>query len=350
MKKLWITLLAFAFVGMLTACDSGIEVTYQLEDGEIYETHTLEEPGQLPGQPLPSEEGKHFLGWFESEDYTEENRFNFKSRVTEDMTLYGAFSDNGSATPITDMLELDPSDYEGKSFDTHGIQEVSLRRCIDGDTAHFTGVGSVRYLNIDTPESTGVIEPWGLESSDVMCEWLTDADTIVVESEPNPEVGKYGNYGRVLGYVWADGRLTNLEMVEMGYSPISGASLSKYAEYFQLANHNARNLGLKLHGEEDPSFDPTRIHTTIGLLNENPEDYHGRFVNFEGWVESNEGNYLTINEREDFTGESVTIYKAHRESAWFTEGYMIRIEGLYFREGGELVNLPEADVTGLVWD
>lgn len=350
MKKLFITAFAFSIMLVLAACDSGIEVTYELDDGEVYETDTLEEAGSVPGQPVPEREGKHFFGWFESQDYTEDDRFDFDTRVTEDMTLYGKFVDNGTETPLTDALTLEPSDYEGKTWESDGIEEVTLRGCTDGDTAAFTGVGSVRYLNIDTPESTGVVEEWGIPASEHMCELLQDAETIVVEAEPNPQVGKTDGNDRALGYVWADGKLTNLEMIERGYSKVSSAPLSKYGDYFYLANRNAENLGLKLHGEDDPDFDSTRIDTTIADLNESPEDYYNHFVNIEGWVESNSQNTLVLNENEDSSGENVSIYKAYESSSNFTEGYKIRIEGLYLKQNGELTNLPRADVEALVWD
>lgn len=354
MKKLTVASLLFLSLFALSACGPAIEVTFDLE-GETYDTEALEEPGKVEKQPVPKKDDQYFLGWFESDAY--ETRFNFETRVTEDITLYGAFYEGDSKTPITDSLTLEPSDYEGKTFDEDGIQEVGLRGCTDGDTAAFTGVGSVRYLNIDTPESTGVVEEWGIAASEHMCELLSEADTIVVESEPNPSVGKYDSTGtRTLGYVWADDRLTNLEMIERGYSKVSSAPLSKYGDLMQIANQNAANLGLKLHGEEDPDFDPTQIDTTIEALNENPSEYEDHFVNIEGWVTAYGNNNLTLTaENEagdgpDPNGPSVNIYTAYENSSNFTVGYKLRIENLYFKSNGELVNLPRADVEALVFD
>ena len=52
-------------------------------------------------------------------------------------------------------------------------QEVTVHAYIDGDTTHFNvpetvmpgGVLKARYLAINTPESTGKIEPWGKTAS-----------------------------------------------------------------------------------------------------------------------------------------------------------------------------------------
>jgi endonuclease YncB( thermonuclease family) len=339
---------------VLSACDSGIEVTFEL-DGETYESEVLKEPGKVSKKPIPARDNQHFFGWFESDAY--EERFNFETRITEDTTLYGKFYEGTSDTPITDSLTLEPSDYEGKTFEADGIQEVSLMRCTDGDTAAFTGVGAVRYLNIDTPESTGTVEEWGFAASEHMCDMLESAETIVVESEPNPAVGKYDSTGtRTLGYVWADGRLTNLEMIERGYSQVISAPLSQYGDLMQIANQNASNLGLRVHGQDDPSFDPTQVEVTIEQLVNNPDEYVDHFVNIEGWVTAYGNSNLTLtasNEANDGPatgGPSVSIYTAYENSANFTVGYKLRIENLYYKSSGELVNLPKADVEALIYD
>ena len=47
--------------------------------------------------------------------------------------------------------------------------EVTLDKCVDGDTAWFNVDGKktkVRFLYIDTPESTNEIEPYGKEASE----------------------------------------------------------------------------------------------------------------------------------------------------------------------------------------
>jgi hypothetical protein len=49
-------------------------------------------------------------------------------------------------------------------------------------------------------------------------------------------------------------------------------------------------------------------------------------------------------------GPSVSIYTAYENSANFTVGYKLRIENLYYKSSGELVNLPKADVEALIYD
>ncbi|MFW6299279.1 MAG: thermonuclease family protein, partial [Bacillota bacterium] len=151
-------------------------------------------------------------------------------------------------TPVTDRLSLE-EDYEDKTYVemgdsdpelADGIGEVTLEACNDGDTADFKD-GDVtftsRFVGIDTPESGHVIEEWGIEAGEYACEIMEDADTIVLEREP--EESTKGTYGRFLSYVWVDGRLLNLEMVEQGYSNASGVSGYKYADAFYEAEENA---------------------------------------------------------------------------------------------------------------
>ncbi|MEH7454401.1 thermonuclease family protein [Gottfriedia acidiceleris] len=90
---------------------------------------------------------------------------------------------------------------------------VGLIKCIDGDTAKFTEVGTTRFLYIDTPESTRTIEPYGKEASAYTCNLLKNAKTIQLEYD-GPKKDKYN---RTLAWVWIDGRLIQKEIIKKGY-------------------------------------------------------------------------------------------------------------------------------------
>ena len=68
---------------------------------------------------------------------------------------------------------------------------VTVRTFVDGDTTHFNishpsfegGILKARYLGINTPESTGQIEPWGKKASNYTKETLSKATSIIVESD-----------------------------------------------------------------------------------------------------------------------------------------------------------------------
>lgn len=88
------------------------------------------------------------------------------------------------------------------SFTCELTQEnVELDHCIDGDTASFKINGektNVRFLFVDTPESTNKIEKYGKQASEFTCNKLKNADQIYLEYE---EV-KYDKYDRLLAWVF----------------------------------------------------------------------------------------------------------------------------------------------------
>ena len=178
----------------------------------------------------------------------------------------GSYVDKGSFVRIyTTQLELTfkishtitmDFEYEGKSFINDGVGRVELVSHTDGDTARFRDVitGEVfrlRFLGIDTPETYGQQDPWGKEASNFCKEKLTNAKEIVIESEG----ARTESYGRYLGWVWLDGVLYNLQVVEEAYSNSTCASSSKYYDYFMQVEMNVSKTGRRFFGEIDPNYD-----------------------------------------------------------------------------------------------
>ncbi|MFW5864563.1 MAG: thermonuclease family protein [Candidatus Izemoplasmataceae bacterium] len=161
-----------------------------------------------------------------------------------------------SNTPLTDQTLLQ-EDYEGKSFLEDDIGVVTLSRCVDGDTARFSEDDgetdfSVRFLGIDTPEIGRNKEPWGEAASEFTCNRLSNAFTIVLERDPASSDRE--TYGRYLAFVWVDGRLLNLELIEESYTHAVGVLSYKYGEVMQNAWYNAMEKNLRIHGEDDPDY------------------------------------------------------------------------------------------------
>lgn len=95
--------------------------------------------------------------------------------------------------------------------------EVTLDRCIDGDTAWFYNGDEkikVRFLYIDTPESTRQIEPYGKEAKEYTKKLLTEAMTI--ELEWNEDGDRQDKYGRYLAWVFVDGELLQEKIAREG--------------------------------------------------------------------------------------------------------------------------------------
>ena len=154
---------------------------------------------------------------------------------------------------ISDKVTLDV-EYENKNFIKDGIGRVTLARTIDGDTAHFYCDGvyiKVRFLGIDTPESTLKKQAWGKAASDYTKNILQNAKEIVLESEG----ARMDVYDRYLAFVWADGVLLNLQLVENAYTTASMSSNKKYGSIFLEAAVQASKTGRRIYGEIDPEYD-----------------------------------------------------------------------------------------------
>ena len=189
-------------------------------------------------------------------------------------------------TKITDELKLQTS-FENQDFLTSGVEEVELLRSIDGDTAHFLNKNrdtiKIRFLGVNTPESTGRIAPWGKQASLFTKNKLTNAYSIVIESEKigtTPETDSTGD--RYLGYVWykseknEEYRLLNLELIENCFSFFTGNSDNlKYGNYMRDAYLEKSVMKLRVFGEGDPNYnyDTSVNEITIAELQSNYSSY-----------------------------------------------------------------------------
>jgi endonuclease YncB( thermonuclease family) len=144
---------------------------------------------------------------------------------------------------------------------------VTLRSTTDGDTARFyvgdTNV-AVRFLGINTPESTGKIQPWGRAASDFTKEKLLTAERIILINDQDVFGVTDSSGNRYLGFVWykpVDSqyfRLLNLELVELAYTEnlmFERSSICDYYDAFQRAGTHASATGARIYGQDDPTFD-----------------------------------------------------------------------------------------------
>lgn len=165
-------------------------------------------------------------------------------------------------TKHTDSLRFN-NEYVGKNFLIDGIGEATYRSHVDGDiTSFYIGDDdskeaiNVRYLGVDTPKSTGIVEPWGIEASEFTQRIVSTAKLIVLENDYDTfdKVDSTGN--RYFGFVWysMDGnpsnlRLLNLELVELGFSRNHfqvDSTKCPYRSYFIEAENDAKSKGLRI--------------------------------------------------------------------------------------------------------
>ena len=170
------------------------------------------------------------------------------------------------------------ADGSNKDFFTQGIGEVTPVYYIDGDTTHFRLNDSdnktlikARYYGVDTPESTGAVEPYGKAAAEYTKSKIQNAyenGTVVISSlnltsDAAPSVDSNGRY---LCMVWINETtkdapydelyLLNLMLVQNGYSQVKNLDdFPEFKDTFTSAEMQARDNKLVMFsGEDDPDY------------------------------------------------------------------------------------------------
>ena len=204
-------------------------------------------------------------------------------------------------------------------------QEVSVHIYIDGDTTHFNvpmsvmdgGILKARYLAINTPESTGRIEPWGKAASTFTKERLKNATSIIIESD-NGTWNADSTGGRYLVWVWyktaemTDYRNLNLEILQNGLAIASNSAQNRYGETCVKAIDQAKREKLHVYStEKDPNFHYGEAQEmTLKELRINITSYEGLKVAFEGVIVAIYDGSFYVEEYDDETGmcQGVSVY------------------------------------------
>ena len=151
--------------------------------------------------------------------------------------------------------------------------EVSLAKCVDGDTAYFIYDGEklkTRFIAIDAPETKHPKkekEPYGDEASTYTCKQLTNAKKIEIEYDVNCE--EKDIYGRTIVWVFVDGKLLQEDLVSQGLAKVAYLYDNyKYVDLLQEAEINAKEQRLNIWGEEETSIDYSEyiVIALLGLL------------------------------------------------------------------------------------
>lgn len=272
----------------------------------------------------------------------------------------------------TGQTRIISEEWKTSNFIQNGVGVVDLYKCVDGDTAHFTLGDHLiqgRFNGVDTPESTGILEKWGLQASNFTKEKLLNAKTIVLETEPNntalgPE--QDGN-GRYLVWVWYSDRtpeeedgsqlyLLNLQLVQEGFSLTKGVSGSAYADVIYDADAQAQKLKIHLYSDdEDPLF-----YEGDAIVNEldvyqHPEEYVGRKVYLTGVVTRTLGDnaYIqkTLYDEEDneIGTYGIYIFTQYKKYDILSKGNEISATGTIAERYGayQLINVSYSNVDTL---
>ncbi len=189
--------------------------------------------------------------------------------------------------------------------------EVTVHAYIDGDTTHFNindpdfdgAILKARYLGINTPESTGSIEPWGKKASNYTETQLKSATSIIIESDS----GKWdadSTGGRYLVWVWyktaedTDYRNLNMEILQQGLAFGSNASQNSYSDYAIPCLAQAKLYKLHVFSkEDDPDFYyGGAIELSLKEIKANCKKYEDKLVKFEAVVAKSSGATFYVEE------------------------------------------------------
>lgn len=144
------------------------------------------------------------------------------------------------------------------TIDPSTFQEAYVKRIVDGDTIVVTIDGKdykVRFIGINTPESTTEIEPYGKEATKYTSSMLM-GKTIYLEKD----VRNTDKYDRLLRYVWLEipteisneeirAKMFNAILLENGYAKLFTYPPDvKYAKYLEPLEAEARNNSSGLWG------------------------------------------------------------------------------------------------------
>lgn len=361
-NKILMLLLLVVSILTLASCGSNSDpviskVNFDANGGKVnaqtYYVLEYTEGEGLDTLPNPKRNGYSFIGWMlDGEVIT-----SISKEQKGEVTLVAEWKAYEYKTPQTDSLKL-TQDYEGKDFFEDGIGVVTVAQYVDGDTTIVrTKNGhkiTIRYNGIDTPESTYKVEAWGFSASNFTEEKLKNAKEIVLATEDGKpgkdNADSTGN--RYLAWVWADGRLVNLEIVEYGLAHAK-ATDTKYAQYFLDAINPLKSANVRIYGEQDPDFDYSKSYQDMSLkeLREtygtpeaiNQELSKGKKVKIAGTITRKNGTtsaYLQQVGVNEETGEletyGVYLYGGYVENYKLTVGYKVIITGQIGYYGGSL--------------
>jgi micrococcal nuclease len=131
-----------------------------------------------------------------------------------------------------------------------GPTQAVVAQVVDGDTIDLESGERVRYLMIDTPESTSEVECWGPEARTAN-QMLVEGKSITIEYDVQCE----DDYGRLLAYVSIGEQEINRRLVEQGYAcvlQIAPNGEDRLDEYESL-EYAAQMLGKGLWAACDPN-------------------------------------------------------------------------------------------------
>ena len=168
-----------------------------------------------------------------------------------------------------------------------------VTRVVDGDTLIVQGVGRVRLIGVDTPETVDPRRPvqyFGKEASEFTHQ-MAEGKVVRLEFD----VERKDRFGRTLAYVYLpDGTFLNAEIVKQGYGHAYTQFPFKYSEQFQGYEREVRDAGRGLWATEPTAALSSVMGDVRVWVNTASGVYHCPGAQYYG--HTRRGSYMTQDE------------------------------------------------------
>jgi micrococcal nuclease len=180
-----------------------------------------------------------------------------------------------------------PSSTAGNTKNT-GVNLIKARvmKVVDGDTVYIKLENGkeekVRFIGVDTPESTTQVEPYGKEAAAYTKSKLLNKDVWL-----ELDVQERDKYGRLLAYIWLSPpikesdeevrtKMFNAMLLLEGYAQVMTVPPNvKYAEYFRTYQQEAREKNAGLWGLEIKEESESSNKASASYIgNKNSKKFH----------------------------------------------------------------------------
>jgi micrococcal nuclease len=164
-----------------------------------------------------------------------------------------------------------------------------VTKVVDGDTLDVTINGKeerVRLLLVDTPETkhpNKPVQPFGPEASE-----FTTSTLLGKQIGLEKDVSERNRYGRVLAYVWIDGKMHNEALIEKGLARVAVFPPdTKYVDEFRAKQRQAQEQAIGIWSIENyvqengfqssasPAPQPSQTQPTTSSSSQNTLDNNG---------------------------------------------------------------------------
>lgn len=175
----------------------------------------------------------------QAEEYVDQNLQELQKKVQTNYDRLKEYHTPGRIIQWIENLFINDSEYPPLEK-----IPVQFKRVVDGDTIVVTQNHkdlTVRFLNIDTPESVKKdtpVQPYALEAKQFTEESIRSAQNVTLVFDKGPQKD---NYGRFLAYVFVDNNLLQQLLVQEGLARVTNIQ-SENQLYLSILNDTQESV------------------------------------------------------------------------------------------------------------